>query len=155
MRIRWKFVLPLLGLSLFAVITYESWHRRQENGLSHSRYFWWSYIRLDSDPLNTNPPAPVASPCKDVQEVCVAWDPISITPGWPVKLLVLTAFPAFFIEVVLVTGLGRFGISQVTTFMISMPLLIFAWYYLIGWLLDRRKDKRRLLKSKSGNLSSD
>jgi len=34
------------------------------------------------------------------------------------------------------------GISQVSSFMFSMPVLILAWYYLIGWLLDRWISKR-------------
>jgi hypothetical protein len=34
------------------------------------------------------------------------------------------------------------GISQVSSFMFLMPVLIFAWYYLIGWLLDRWISKR-------------
>jgi hypothetical protein len=29
------------------------------------------------------------------------------------------------------------GINQVSSFMLMMPVLIGAWYYLIGWLLDR------------------
>jgi len=34
-------------------------------------------------------------------------------------------------------GLGRLGVSQVLTFMVLMPVLIFVWYYFIGWLLER------------------
>jgi hypothetical protein len=29
------------------------------------------------------------------------------------------------------------GLSQVSSFMFLMPVLIYAWYHLIGWLLDR------------------
>src|SRR5215510_12629920 len=140
MRIRWKLVLPLLGLSLFTLISYESFHRKHVKGVIDSRYFWWSSVRLDSDPLRIDPPPP--KPCPDNTETCVGWDPISIwvNPGVAARLLVLTAFPAFVVGVFVVAALGRLGISQVTTFMISMPLLIFAWYYFVGWLLDRRRD---------------
>jgi ABC-type spermidine/putrescine transport system permease subunit II len=41
---------------------------------------------------------------------------------------VLSALPAFLIGSLAAYGLGRFGVSEVLSFMISMPLLIFAWY---------------------------
>ena len=37
--------------------------------------------------------------------------------------------------------LARHSISEVPTFFVSMPLLVFAWFYLIGWLLDRWRHK--------------
>jgi hypothetical protein len=49
---------------------------------------------------------------------------------------------AFLVGVGIVHGLARVGISEVTSFMVSMPLLIFAWFYFVGWLLDR--SSRRL-----------
>jgi hypothetical protein len=56
--------------------------------------------------------------------------------------LILTALPAFLLGAGLVGGLGRIGFSQVWVFMISMPSLVSAWFYFIGWLLDRRRMKR-------------
>jgi hypothetical protein len=61
----------------------------------------------------------------------------------------LTALPAFAAGGVLVRGLGRLGVSQVSTFMVLMPLLIFTWYYFIGRLVDRWRDKRTLTKRKA------
>jgi hypothetical protein len=57
-------------------------------------------------------------------------------------LLELSAFPAFFACVAVIRGFGRFGVSEFASFMVSMPLLLFAWYYFLGWLIDRRKGKQ-------------
>jgi len=54
----------------------------------------------------------------------------------------LSALPAFIASLVIVTVLGRFGVSQVASFMVSMPLLLAAWYYFVGWRIDRRRSKR-------------
>jgi len=135
MRIRWRFLLPIIGLLLFAGVTYDSLRVNREAKNTTGRYFWWSNIRLDSDPLNTQPSAP----CKAGNADCASWDQayIWVDPGWLTKLLVLSAFPAFLVEALILGGLRRLGISEVTTFMISMPLLIAAWYYFTGRLLDR------------------
>jgi hypothetical protein len=42
--------------------------------------------------------------------------------------------------------LSNLGIDEVLTFMVSMPILIFAWYYLVGWLIDRLSHKRQQAK---------
>jgi hypothetical protein len=49
----------------------------------------------------------------------------------------LSALPAFVVGGFAVSGLGRLGLSQVSSFMFLMPVFIFAWYYFVGWLLDR------------------
>jgi hypothetical protein len=74
-----------------------------------------------------------------VDSDCVGWDPVSIwvDPGWLAKMLMVSALPAFAIGALIVGGLGRLGTNEVWTFMISMPILICAWYYLVGWLVDR------------------
>lgn len=66
-----------------------------------------------------------------------------VDPGWLARCHVLSALPAFVVGVGIVRGLGRLGVSEVISFMISMPLLIFAWFYFVGWLLDRWRQKRR------------
>jgi hypothetical protein len=76
----------------------------------------------------------------------VNWD-LSIADRWDapelqVKILVLSALPAFLVGAFAVDVLGRLGISQVSSFMFLMPVLIFAWYYLVCWLLDRWIRKR-------------
>ena len=57
-------------------------------------------------------------------------------------LLILSGLPAFAVGKIIVGGLGRLGINQIWSFLISMPLLLFTWYYFLGWLVDRWKFKR-------------
>ncbi|HLJ25553.1 MAG TPA: hypothetical protein VKY85_02475 [Candidatus Angelobacter sp.] len=111
---------------------------------SAGRYFWWSSLRLDSDPLGrhlqrlSNPTAPGS----DAEE-CLRWDPVYryVDPGWLTRVLMLSALPAFLLAGVIVYILSRLGISQVLSFMISTPVLMATWYYFLGWLLDRRRHK--------------
>ena len=51
--------------------------------------------------------------------------------------LMISAIPAFAVGAIAVGGLGRLGISQVSSFMVLMPLLISTWYYALGLLIDR------------------
>jgi len=48
--------------------------------------------------------------------------------------LMISAIPAFAVGAIAVGGLGRLGISQVSSFMVLMPLLISTWYYALGLL---------------------
>jgi high-affinity Fe2+/Pb2+ permease len=54
----------------------------------------------------------------------------------------LSVLPAFVIGLFITFGLGRFGISEVLSYMISMLLLISASFYFAGWLVDRWRFKR-------------
>ncbi len=103
-----------------------------------SRYFYWSLIQLDSDPLSKRSQG--ATPCDEAKVNCVNWD-LSVADRWDrpelqERILVLSALPAFLVGAFAVDVLGRLGISQVSSFMFLMPVLIFAWYYVVGWLLD-------------------
>ena len=55
-------------------------------------------------------------------------------PGGLDIVLVTSAFPAFLFGEAFAHILGRLGVSEVTTFMISAPMLMFVWYYLLSWL---------------------
>jgi len=57
-------------------------------------------------------------------------------------LLTLSGLPAFVAAKIIVAGLGRLGINQIWSFMMLMPLLLSAWYFFLGWLVDRWKFKR-------------
>lgn len=140
MRIRWRLALPVVGLVLFAMVSYGSLRAKGNRHPGPNRYVWWSSVRLDTDPLGKR--FKPATPCQE--EGCIDWDPIYLTvhPGWPSTLLVLSAFPAFFAGIGLVRVIGRMGVSELTSFMVSMPLLLFAWYYFLGRLIDRTKGKR-------------
>jgi len=70
-----------------------------------------------------------------------------LDPGLLEQFLILSALPAFAVGGFAVRSLGRMGINQVSSFMFLMPVLICAWYYLIGWLLDRWVSKRSHLST--------
>ncbi len=145
MRLRWRLVLPVVGLFLFGSETYQSVRMNREGQHSPSRYFWWSSIRLDSDPLDRHPR--VATPCKNVVENCGTreWDLVDrlVDPGWLTVSLMLSALPAFAVGKFIVASLGRLGINQIWSFMILVPLFLSSWYYFLGWLVDRWIYKRQ------------
>ena len=150
MQKRWSLVLPLCGLALFLLGTYASFRfNREVFGNRPSRYFYWSSIRLDSDPLNEHH-YPYFLPCKSGEENCVEPQTIWVEPGLLSMLLRLLALPAFIAGVAIARGLARLGISEVATFLVSMPLFILAWFCLIGSLIDRWRYKvvsRRVARS--------
>jgi hypothetical protein len=135
MRIRWRLALPVVGLLLFAGVTYDSIRLNRALQRTNSHDFSWSFIQLHADPLNTD--------CGRREGCLVSLEAIWIEPGALTMLLELTAFPAFVAGVVVCYSLGRLGISEVSTFMISMPLLIVGWYYFVGWLIDRWRGRHR------------
>jgi hypothetical protein len=132
MRKRWRVVSPVIGIILFNVVSYHSLRVDRE---TPSRYFWWSSIRLDSDPSNRRNWG--AIPCQDGKENCWELRTKWVDPGLLEQFLMLSALPAFAVGGFAVRSLGRMGINQVSSFMFLMPVLICAWYYFIGWLLDR------------------
>ena len=141
MRKRWSIVLPLCGLALFLLGTYGSFRfRREAFGNSPTRYFYWSSIRLDSDPLNKHH-YPYFLPCKRGEENCFQPQTISVEPGSVHILFKVVALPAFIVGIAITRGLARLGVSEVATFLVSMPLLILAWFCFIGSLIDRWRRK--------------
>jgi hypothetical protein len=49
----------------------------------------------------------------------------------------LSALAAFIVGAFAVGGLEKLSLSQVSSFVFLMPVLISVWYYFVGWLLDR------------------
>jgi len=144
MRMRWRLLFPIVALLVFIGITLQSYRVQREAIAASGRYIFWSTIRLDSDPLNRHH----QSPCANSQQPCVDFD-ISDADGWgrvraglPEKVLIVSALPAFLIGSLAVFGLGRIGVSEVTSFMFSMPLLICVWFYCVGVLVDLRAYRR-------------
>lgn len=151
MRIRWRLTLCLLGLVLFGLFTYASVQGNRE--LRHGRpgrYFWWGSIRLDSDPLGKHS---ALEPCRQVQSGDCGSDAVFITvhPGWLAKALTISALPAFLLGRVFVRGLARLGVSELASFMCTMPVLILGWFYGVGWLLERWQHKRSLGRSSASS----
>ena len=143
MRMRWRPILCLWGLTLFGLLTYGSFRVSSLNELPHpNRYFWWGSVRLDSDPLGKRR---VEKPCVDSGELC-SFDPefIWVTPGWVERALTLTAFPAFLLAIKVAHGLDHQGVSELRSFIPAMFLGTLTWFYAVGWLLDRWRFKSSL-----------
>jgi hypothetical protein len=141
---RWRPILCFWGLILFGTLIYGSIRVNRDMRHNHySRYFWWGAVRLDSDPLNRHSRV---EPCEWKQEGDCGWDPgyIWVTPGLIQRALVLSALPAFLAAIAVVRVLARLGISELVSFMFTMPVLILAWFYTVGWLLDRWRYRRSL-----------
>jgi hypothetical protein len=142
MTMRWRIILPIVGLIVFTGISYHSYRVGREGNAAGGRFYVWSTIRLDSDPLNRHS----TPPCVPSEAPCVYWDVSDVglwhSPGTLEKIFGFSALPAFFIGLFVTYGLGRFGISEVLSYMVTMPLLIFAWFYFVGWLVDRWRSKR-------------
>jgi hypothetical protein len=138
-----RLILPFIGLFLFAAETYHSVHPNQAFHRAPSKYFWWSSIPLDSDPLNRHPQ--VAAPCKEGVENCDRWvyRAVWVDPALTTRALTASALPAFAIGLLITSGLRHLAINEVWSFMISMPVLIFAWFYFVSWLIDRWIFQRR------------
>jgi len=58
------------------------------------------------------------------------------------KCFVLTTLPAWLASVAIVYRLARLGVSELTSFFVSMPLLTLVWFYFVGWSFDRWQSKR-------------
>jgi hypothetical protein len=155
-QFRWRLILCLWGLTLFGMLTYGSMRvnsiRFSANigPLHHqNRYLWWESIRLDSDPLNKHPrlkPCVAESDAECVGKPEYIW----IDPGWIERALTITAFPAFLLAIGVVHGLARSGTSELLSFMVAMPLFTVAWFYSVGWVLDRWQFKRESRRTPIG-----
>lgn len=141
MRLWRVLVLPVLALLLFALGTYNSFRFNRDLKKS-GKYFWWYSIRLDRDPTNRH----YRSPCQPGIADCDYWAPeaVWIDPGWLPRALIVSAFPAFVLGKALIYFFGRLGASELTTFVASMPWLIFAWYCLVISAVTRLVRRRTL-----------
>jgi hypothetical protein len=141
---RWRFALPALGLILFSTISYRSYRGYIAANYGHSvRFIYWSRLVLDS-----HPPKKHSEPvCDRAGDPCVGWDIATIDtfgrrPVLWERAFVLSGLPAFAIGILITYGLGSVGVNEVLTFMISTPPLVAAWFYFLGWLVDRHIFKR-------------
>ena len=141
-------ILPIIGLILFAAVSYRSMPLNEHEQEVPRKYYWWSSLRLDSDPLNHDPK--LAAPCANEKQNCSngEFPNMKIGPLWLDRFLIVSALPAFLFEAVLVVVLSKLGLDEVRTFMVSMPILLFAWYYFAGWLIEwwsaRRGQTKRI-----------
>src|SRR5262252_10981400 len=112
MRIRFSAFLPIAGLLLFAAVTYRSMEVNQRGPDGPHKYYWWSSLRLDTDPLNKNPK--FTKPCKDGPGKCPEWTPApeDIVPGRLERVLTASGFPAILAATGLVIELSKHGIDE-------------------------------------------
>jgi hypothetical protein len=117
MRIRWQWILPVAGLLLFFAQSYESNKHREQKGFYRDVY--WSTIHLSPHPpgMKSLAEATRDDPCDNDGQNCVVWEPdYQRRPGALARLLVFCALRAFIVGVVIVSGLGRFGVNQIPFF---------------------------------------
>jgi hypothetical protein len=60
------------------------------------------------------------------------------------NLLIFTGLPGLLAGASIVALLSWMGVNQIWSFFVSMPVFLTAWYYLLGWLLDRRRWRKQL-----------
>jgi len=71
-----------------------------------------------------------------VTEHEIGFSGLWVDPGLLDGILLLTGFPTFVLGRLTAAILGTMGINQLTTFMLSMPVLLLLWYYFVGRLPD-------------------
>ena len=143
-RRRWSIVLPLLALALFLLGAYDGLRITREiyrNG--PARYLYWGSVRLDSDPHSRHAVPRTVGSAESMQEADFESQPgyILMEPGVIEKAFVLSALPAFAASAGLLALLTREGLSQVATFYVTTPLLIVCWFYFLGRLIDRWRER--------------
>lgn len=143
LSMRLRILLPILGIILFGCISYFSIRVRQKE-FHFSKYLFWANIRLDSDPLNRLSSS--SSECKNNANnrnlICRDTEYVIVHPSPIEKFFMISTLPAFLLGLLAVLELARFGINEVVSFLSLMPVLIAAWYYLVGWILDHWIQKR-------------
>lgn len=141
MQLRLTIVLPVVALFIFAIQSYVSW--RQQARLfrrKEAACFWWSNLPLDSKPLQKSN---AFAGLKDVTQCgfeMQAFDRFG--PSWATRLFVFSGLPAFLGAFSLAHGLGKYGVSEVKTFMISAPVLLALWFYGIAFLVQHWRTRR-------------
>jgi hypothetical protein len=140
MNMRWRILLPIIGVIAFGAISYSSYRTGRERHQIPSRYFKWSTLPLDSTPLREQS----LSDCVASGVPCLAWEqePTIMSPTVFERLFILSALPAVAACLTLTFVLGKIGVNEILSFMVSMPFLTAAWFYLVGRLLDRRRSRR-------------
>src|SRR5258708_30112524 len=126
MGLGWRGTVPMVGLILVAAVSYRSMpvnHHEQE---APRKYYWWSSLRLDSDPLNENPQ--LAAPCAIEKQNCSngEFPNIKIVPSWLDRFLIISALPAFLAGSAMLVVLSEAGLDEVLPFMVSMPIFFFV-----------------------------
>jgi hypothetical protein len=138
MRKFWSFALPAVGLLLFAAMSLHSVRWKVANFHTPYRYFWWGSVRLDKMPRQ--PPRILTGPvqCNNPSPWnCVSLKPVlEGEPDAPERILIILALPAFAVGALLVAALSHAGVSEMSSFLVVMPLSILCWFYGVGRAVD-------------------
>jgi hypothetical protein len=97
-------------------------------------------LRSGSIPIPLNEHPATNMPCPVGKGNCASWYQLPdrwIEPSLLDKAFVLSAISVFLAGAALVIGLSKLGVDEVLTFFVSMPILLFGWYYFLGWLIER------------------
>ena len=103
---------------------------------------------MQRDPLGKLPPVPCGAEIDP--RTCADWwavRDVIVDPGAILSTLMISGLPAFLVAINTVRGLGRLGVNEVYSFFVVAPLLLFVWYYFLGWLLDRLWTRRKRRKA--------
>src|SRR5580658_7182618 len=148
MQMRWRLALPAFRLIAFLAISFQSYrgYAKARNRYA-PQYFYWSTVVLDRNPPNRHSKSACVSnePCWDAAMIDHSGQP----PDLLERAFILSAMPAFLIGLAATYVLGSYGVNEVLTFMISLPPLLAAWFYLLGHLIDRRRIKQSSRRSTS------
>ena len=142
------FILPILGLALFAGQSYRSidsqWSvLRKEGGAC----FCWGGLPLDTKPLDKNYEMfgmRNLTACGALNALNAQTDLGCGESFFPTRLLGISALPAFLASLVIIDGLAKLGVSKFASFMVVTPVLIFVWYYLVSLLIIKLVRRRKL-----------
>jgi len=139
-------IVPITGLLVFAGESYRSFSQQRSTLKEDDACFCWSSTALDTKPLNTSHDVfgrRNLTSCGYIRELNARTDIGCGQPSLPARLLMITALPGFLASLVIVKGFAKLGVSEVTTFIVVTPPLIFAWYYFASWLVARLTSRRK------------
>jgi hypothetical protein len=97
--------------------------------------------------LNEDPQ--LAAPCANEKQNCSngEFPNVKIAPSWLDRLLIVSALPAFLAGAAIVVVLSKLGLNEVLSFMVCIPILLFVWYYFLGWFIERWSARQSQAKS--------
>jgi hypothetical protein len=136
---RLGYVLPILGLLLFAAQTVASLHAPMPES---SRYFYWGALRIDR--AHDEKRAPQTKRCDPNDASCAEWDPDSLwIDASPMQeTLLFSGIPAWIAIGVFMYLAAKVDVNQIACFFVTAPVLLTAWYWLAGSCIDRVMARR-------------
>jgi hypothetical protein len=135
MRVQWRLLLPIVGLLLFSEVTGKSLRMNRET--PDAGTFCWSWWRLDSDVLQRSS----SNPSKLGTNSFVGPMDVLIGPRMSTESARASCFSRIPARRINRQSSRHAGVSEVITFMASMPGLMIAWHWVVGRLVDRWRNR--------------